>query len=308
MAIDTVEEITDAAKAVSPSPSVSEASAALVAASLNGIVEVTSRGRGIGAGIIWDAAGQVMTNHHVVVGTGGRPQVVLTDGRRFETKVVAENPALDLALLEVEASGLPALPIGDSRTLRIGELVFAVGHPWGVKGVVTAGIVSGLGSVTSVRSGRSADYIRSDVSLAPGNSGGPLLNARGHVVGINSMIFGGDLSVAVPSHVALEWLARAGQRVYLGVGVRPVRINHTGEDSDGPTEGVIVIGVDPKGPASRAGVTVGDVLLSVADQHVVDTASLRKALSQGVSDGKAELIIVRGGKARKVQVDFDKAA
>jgi serine protease Do len=303
MAIEIKEEtITEKSEELSL-PSVSAASASMIDVVSKSVVEVRSRGRGVGAGIIWDGAGQIMTNHHVVMGTGGKPYVLLTDGRRFETTLVAENPALDLALLEVEAKDLPALSIGDSSKLRVGELVFALGHPWGQKGVVTAGIVSGLGKVTGHRSGRSADYIRSDVSLAPGNSGGPLLNARGQVVGINSMIFGGDLSVAVPSHVALDWLSHAGKRAYLGVGVRPVRINIP-RSEESPTAGVLVINVDPNGPARRSGIQVGDILLSVAEQPVVDTATLRKALSQGVADGKADLIILRGGHPQRLDVEF----
>jgi serine protease Do len=306
MATDTVENPAPPESAASPS--ISDAIVNMLAKARSGVVEVRGRGRGAGAGIIWAPEGKVMTNYHVVAGTGGRPQIHLNDGRRFPTKLVAENPALDLALLEVEQHGLPALPISDSSKLRVGELVFAVGHPWGFKDVVTAGIVSGLGKVTGVRSGRSADYIRSDVRLAPGNSGGPLLNAAGQVVGINSMIFGGDLSVAVPSHVAIDWLARAGKRVYLGVGVRPVRVNSLGESGPEVTAGVIVIGLDPKGPASKAGVRVGDMLLAVADQPVVDTATLRRALQNGVSEGKAQLSIIRGKQPLSVDVDLAEAA
>jgi serine protease Do len=289
-------------------PSISDAIVEMLAKARKGVVEVRGRGRGAGAGIIWGGDGKIMTNYHVVAGTGGRPQIHLNDGRRFGTRLVAENPALDLAMLEVEGKDLPALPIGDSSRLRVGELVFAVGHPWGHKDVVTAGIVSGLGRVTGVQSGRSADYIRSDVRLAPGNSGGPLLNASGEVIGVNSMIFGGDMSVAVPSHVALDWLARAGQRAYLGVGVRPMRINSRGEGGPDVTAGVIVVGLDPEGPASKAGVRLGDVLLAVADQPVTDTATLRRALSQGVSEGKTELAIIRGKVPLSLEVHLAEAA
>lgn len=308
MAIDTLEQPAQAEIVSAKQHSLSDAIVEMLVGARSGVVEVRGRGRGAGAGIIWGSDGKIMTNYHVVAGTGGRPHVHLTDGRKFDTRIVAENPALDLALLQVEATDLPAIPIADSSTLRIGELVFAVGHPWGHKDVVTAGIVSGLGRVTGVQSGRSAYYIRSDVRLAPGNSGGPLLNARGEVIGVNSMIFGGDLSVAVPSHVALDWLARAGKRVYLGVGVRPVRINSNGEGGPQVTAGVLVIGVDPVGPASKAGVLVGDVLLAVAEQPVVDTGTLRKALSDGVSEGKAELSIIRNNKSLRLEVEISEAA
>jgi serine protease Do len=307
MALDTVAETKNDSEPVVEAGDVSQAIAAMIDKARLGVVEVRSRGRGAGAGIIWGHDGKIITNHHVVVGTGGNPHVVLADGRRFETKLVAENPAIDLALLRIEATDLPAIPVGDSSKLRVGELVFAVGHPWGQKGIITAGIVSGIGHVTGVHTRRTADYIRSDVALAPGNSGGPLLNAAGEVVGVNSMIFGGDLSVAVPAHVALEWLAQAGKRAYLGVGVRPVRVNNPRQENE-ITVGVLVIGVDPAGPAQRAGVQVGDIVLSVAEQPVVDTASLRKALTQGVSKGTAELAIIRGGKPATLEVSFEKAA
>lgn len=306
MALDTVEQVDSPITATWPS--ISDAIVSMLAEARPGVVEVKGRGRGAGAGIIWASDGKIMTNYHVVAGTGGRPQIHLTDGRQFNTRLVAENPALDLALLEVEGKELPALPIGDSSKLRVGELVFAVGHPWGHKDVVTAGIVSGLGKVTGVRTGRSADYIRSDVRLAPGNSGGPLLNAKGEVIGVNSMIFGGDLSVAVPSHVALDWLTRAGKRSYLGVGVRSVRINTNGESGPEITAGVIVVGLDPNGPASKAGVRIGDVVLSVADQPVTDTATLRRALSQGVSEGKTDLSIIRGREPITLEVTLKEAA
>ena len=287
--------------------SVSDAIVGMVARARHGVVEVRGRGRGAGAGIIWGSDGKIVTNYHVVAGTGGRPQVQLYDGTRLESKLVAENSALDLALLQIDATELPALPIGDSAKLRIGELVFAFGHPWGHKDVVTAGIVSGLGRVSGGRPNRSVAYVRSDVRLAPGNSGGPLVNARGEVVGVNSMIFGGDLSVAVPSHVVLEWLARAGKRFYLGVGVRPVRINPS-RSNENLTEGVLVINVDPNGPASKAGVQVGDIVLAVAEQPVVDTATLKRALAQGVADGKADLALIRSGKAFRLQVEVAEAA
>jgi len=307
MAAEIVEEATAELAPPAAESSIADDMADLVTRSKPGIVEVTSRGRGVGAGIIWDSSGRIMTNYHVVEGTGGRPHVVLSDGRRLETRAGPANPALDLAVLEVDADSLPALPIGDSTKLRIGELVFALGHPWGQKGVVTAGVVSGLGHVTGLRSKRTADYIRSDVSLAPGNSGGPLLNASGQVVGINSMIFGGDLSVAVPAHVALDWLQHAGRPAYLGVGVRPVRIAAPGPNGDS-LAGVLVMALDPQGPARRAGTRIGDIILTVADQPVGDSASLRTALAQGVSDGQAHLKILRDGKPGSLVVKFDTAA
>ena len=306
MAIDV--ETTDAERleASGRAVSVSDAIAALVEKARHSVVEVRGRGRGAGAGIVWGSDGKIVTNYHVVEGTGGKPQVQLYDGTRLASTVVAENPALDLALLQVDSSHLPALPIGDSAKLRIGELVFAFGHPWGHKDVVTAGIVSGIGKVRGGRGERGADYVRSDVRLAPGNSGGPLVNAHGEVVGVNSMIFGGDLSIAVPSNVVVEWLSRAGDPIYLGVGVRPVRINPVREGEQ-LVSGVLIIKLDPRGPALKAGMRVGDIVLAVAGQQVVDTATLKRALAQGVADGKVELAIFRNGKPFRLEVEIAQA-
>jgi serine protease Do len=163
---------------------------------------VVHNGRhGAGAGVVWRGTGYIVTNNHVI--GRGKISVTLPDGRDLPARVVAQEPELDLALLQVEVSGLAPALVADSRGLQVGQIVLAVGHPWGQKGVVTAGIISGLGSAEtqSSRSPRRVPIIRSDVTLAPGNSGGPLVNAAGGVVGINTMIVGGDLGVAIPSHL-----------------------------------------------------------------------------------------------------------
>jgi serine protease Do len=169
-----------------------------------GIVRVHGRGPAGAGGVVWrpDA---VVTNHHVVAGAR-ELRVISSDGRARPARVLATSRRLDLALLAVGEELAPA-PIGRSARLRIGELVFAVGHPWGQPWVVTAGVVSGLGAVALPGRGGSEAYIRSDVRLAPGNSGGPLLDARGEVVGLNAMVVGGDLAVAIPSDVVRRWLA-----------------------------------------------------------------------------------------------------
>ncbi len=174
------------------------------------VVEVRVDGRGAGAGVVWDASGAIVTNFHVVGGSARWVEVALADGRRLAGRVVRRTPLPDLALLRVPAGDLRPAVIGDSTALRAGELVLAVGHPWGQRGAVTVGILSAAGGPAERESRiRPADFIRSDVQLAPGNSGGPLLNAAGQVVGINSMIVGGDLSVAIPSSVVQRWLARS---------------------------------------------------------------------------------------------------
>lgn len=174
---------------------------------------VVHNGRyGAGAGVVWRLGGYIVTNHHVVA--RGRLRVTLPDGNTSPAVLVGQEPQLDLALLRVEHRELPVAMIADSHGLKTGHIVLAVGHPWGQRGFVTAGIVSGQGSVEARRrrgqriSRTSIPIIRTDVRLAPGNSGGPLVNAVGGVVGINTMIVGGDLGVAIPSHVVDAFVNR----------------------------------------------------------------------------------------------------
>lgn len=185
------------------------------------LVVVHNGRQGAGAGVIWRQGGYIVTNHHVVANHRGpfsgrvstnSFSVTLPDGRELPARVIAREPELDLALLQVEAQGLAPALVADSRGLQVGQMVLAVGHPWGQVGVVTAGIVSGLGNAETGqlrRPPRTVPIIRSDVILAPGNSGGPLVNAVGGVVGINTMIVGGDLGVAIPSQVVDAFVARA---------------------------------------------------------------------------------------------------
>jgi serine protease Do len=159
---------------------------------------------GAGAGIVWDANGLILTNNHVV---GRRtPVVILQNDREYESKLIARDPDVDLALLSIDATNLtPLQPAAGSP--RVGEMVFAFGHPWGQRNTVTRGIVSALVSAQN-RRGEKLPVIRSDTPLAPGNSGGPLVNAKGEVVGINAMIVGGDQSVSIAASVAKEFVEK----------------------------------------------------------------------------------------------------
>jgi serine protease Do len=173
-----------------------------------GIVRVLGRGPVGAGGVVW-RPGAVVTNLHVIAGARRGLRVVSVDGRSHAARLVDTSHRLDLALVEVPGATLVRAPIGRSARLRVGELVFAVGHPWGQPWVVTAGVVSGLGALRVPGRPDRAPYIRSDVRLAPGSSGGPLLDARGEVVGLNAMVIGGDLAVAIPSDVVERWLGAA---------------------------------------------------------------------------------------------------
>jgi serine protease Do len=275
------------------------------------VVQVRNQGRGIGAGVIWDADGSIITNHHVIDGERGNGvSVLLTDGREFEARIIGSEPSLDLALLKIPASELPKAKIADSTTVRVGEMVFAIGHPWGRRGVATAGIVSGLGEVSAPGGRRSAQYIRSDVRLAPGNSGGPMLNAQGQVVGINAMIFGGDLAVAIPAHVATRWVASlnnsgGSSALSLGVGVQPVEVR-TERPGDRPNKvaGLLVVIVQPDSVAAKNGIVVGDILLEAGGQTLTETEHLKASLSGHNPASALPVRLMRAGAIKTLEARF----
>ncbi|MEX1247392.1 MAG: trypsin-like peptidase domain-containing protein [Anaerolineales bacterium] len=178
---------------------------AVVSAARSSLVAVFAKRYGAGAGILWSADGLVLTNRHVL--GQHTPKVLLMDERQFEAEVIATDEEVDLALLRIEAQDLPAASIGDSTQLRVGELVFALGHPWGQRNAASFGIVSQLGNAKTQGRRGLIPIIQTDARLAPGNSGGPLLNAAGEVVGVNTMIVGGDQGLAIPSAVVLDFLA-----------------------------------------------------------------------------------------------------
>lgn len=177
----------------------------LVQQVLPSLVVVRGRRHGAGSGIVWDSDGLILTNNHVV----GRhtPIVMLQDDREFESRLIARDPDVDLALLSIDVTGLTPLR-AVSASPRVGEMVFAFGHPWGQRNTVTRGIVSALISAQN-RRGDKLPVVRSDAPLAPGNSGGPLVNASGEVVGINAMIVGGDQSVSIAASVAVDFVNKA---------------------------------------------------------------------------------------------------
>ena len=269
------------------------------------VVQVRRGDRGAGTGVIWHEDGSIITNHHVVANAGTNLQVELQDGRVLNAYVVDSDPTLDVAMLKVTADNLKAAPAGDSSKLRVGELVFAIGNPWGQRGVVTAGIVSVLGKVKVRNSNRTREYIASDVRLAPGNSGGPLLNAQGKVVGINAMIMGGDLSVAIPSNVVNAWAAQLPQtRISLGVQVQPAGLPASIRQvlAHGQTQGLLVVGIIPESLAEHAGLLVGDILIDIAGKPINDVTTLRATLTANSSQDTVRLRVLRAGALVNVDV------
>jgi serine protease Do len=245
-------------------------------------VQVEGRGRGGGSGVIWSADGAIVTNAHVVRRSGAK--VTLADGRRLSATLAAHDPQLDLALLDTGARDLPAATIADSDSLRVGELVLAVGSPYGQPGTVTVGIV---------HAGETRRWIQSDVRLAPGNSGGPLADAQGRVIGINTMVVS-RLALAIPSNIVARFVARRGKPARrLGVTVQPVTV---------PQFGLLILEIDSGGPAQQAGLRIGDVLTGAGGRPF--EAPFDLALALEAADESLVLDVLRGGRPATCEVDF----
>ncbi len=180
---------------------------ALVRQTRASLVRITDSRGGAGAGTIWSTEGLIITNAHVV--RQSVPSVTLSDGRKFSARVVAHDAQRDLALLAVKASGLPVVQLGETRDLRPGELVFAIGHPWGVSQAVTSGAIIGLGADMPEMAATRREWLMVSLVLRPGNSGGPLVNTAGRLLGVNTIMTGPAVGGAVPVHVIADFLREA---------------------------------------------------------------------------------------------------
>jgi serine protease Do len=225
-------------------------------------VLIQSGGRGSGSGVIWSSEGAIVTNAHVVHGSNVRVQ--LWDGREFSAEVSARDPRRDLAKLQINSNSLPAAFPADSSLLRPGELAIAIGNPLGFVGALTTGVIHAVGPLRALGS---QTWVQASVRLAPGNSGGPLADARGHVIGINTMV-AGRLALAIPSNAVRDFFARGPRSAWLGVAVHPVRLPRAA----GWSFGLVLLEVEPGGPAAHASLLAGDILLGTEEKcfHSVD--------------------------------------
>ncbi len=231
-------------------------------------VAVTARPSGGGSGVIWAPEGGIITNAHVVDRSSGA-EVELWDGRRLPAKIVQRDRRRDLALLRVDAIDLPAITAGDSSALRAGELVIAVGNPLGFIGAASTGVVHGFHN----RSSHNRSWVVSQLRLAPGNSGGPLANARGEMVGVNTMIAGG-LAFAVPSRTVARFLSQNVEPEFeLGVVVRPVLLDIVTREF-----GLLVLEVTPGSAAECASLLQGDILTGANGQRFHAVQDLEVAI------------------------------
>jgi len=248
-------------------------------------VQVQSRRSGGGSGVIWHPDGLVITNAHVA--QDERVTVELSDGRVIDAIRTRVDPQRDLAALQVEATDLPAVTIGNSDALRVGELVLAMGHPQGVVGALTTGIISCVSPTNALHLKR---WVMADVLLAPGNSGGSLTNAWGQVVGINTMI-AGDLAFAVASN-EVERFLKGDSRPYLGVTLRPVQVLLGNKR----LLGLLVLEVASDSLAMVTGLMLGDVLIGACGQYFNTPDDLLNVLEYAKPGEALPLEFLRKGK------------
>jgi serine protease Do len=265
--------------------------------------------RGSGSGFIVSPDGYILTNAHVVE-NADEVRVRLTDRREFQAKVIGSDQRTDVAVIKIDAKDLPVVHIGDHTQLRPGEWVLAIGSPFGLENSVTAGIVS----ATSRAVGGESDvpFIQTDVAVNPGNSGGPLFNLRGEVIGINSMIFsrtGGymGISFAIPIDVAInvrDQLVKTGRVVRGRIGVTVQNVDASLAESFGldRPRGALVTSVEKGGPAERAGVKAGDVILQVDERPIDQTSELSNHVARRTPGADSTLTVWRDGKEQKIKV------
>ncbi|HTU23683.1 MAG TPA: trypsin-like peptidase domain-containing protein [Gemmataceae bacterium] len=262
------------------------------------------RGRreGSGSGILFTPDGLLLTNHHVVAGQE-RVRVRLGDGREVGGRVVGNDPWTDLAVVQAEESQLPHAVLGDSSRLRVGQLVVAIGSPLGFESTVTAGVISALGRTLRSITGHLVDnVIQTDAALNPGNSGGPLVDSRGQVIGINTAIVrpAQGLCFAIPINMAkhiLPQLLKHGRvvRGYLGLHARnvPLPRNLANRLKLTQTGAVEVLAIEPGGPADQAGILEEDLILSLGEQATTSIDDLHKVLTQLPIDVPAPVVLLR---------------
>ncbi|MET0285816.1 MAG: Do family serine endopeptidase [Polyangiales bacterium] len=261
--------------------------------------------KGSGSGMLLTPDGAILTNNHVVE-HASRIQVTLQDGRHFTGKVVGTDPATDLAVVKIEAKGLPAVKFADSESAMVGQWVVAIGSPFGLDYTVTAGVLSAKGR--GMGANEIEDYLQTDASINPGNSGGPLVNLQGEVLGVNTMIIGSSgIGFAIPSNLArkvgLELLQKGDvSRSYIGVSYQPLTPELASGFGVQRTRGALVTDLVPNGPAAKGGMRSGDIVLDINGREVKESRDLFRAVLAYPVGEKLSVTVLRDGQQQKLSV------
>lgn len=266
--------------------------------------------RGMGSGVVFSADGAILTNNHVI-DDARSINVRLRDGRVFPGRLVGRDPATDLAVLRIDAKGLPAANFGDSESARVGEWVLAIGSPFGLGHTVTTGVLSAKGR-GGVGINAVEDYLQTDASINPGNSGGPLVNLDGQVLGINTMIVsrGQGIGLAVPSRIArrvTEQILKTGKvdRAWIGVGIQDLTPQLAAEIPAAPPTGALVNAVTASGPASKANLEPGDIIATLDGKVVRDAQDVIREIFTRDAGDVLPLEVIRGGKRYQAKVTLE---
>jgi serine protease Do len=259
-------------------------------------VLIHSENRGDGSGIIWSSDGSIVTNAHVV--RGSRASIQLWDNRKFEATIASRDSRRDLAALRIVARDLPAVSVADSSQIRPGQVVIAIGNPLGFVGALSTGVIHAVGPLRGIGS---QHWVQAGVRLAPGNSGGPLADAHGRVIGVNTMVAGG-LALAIPSNAVRDFLARGAPDAWLGVTVHPVVPHGAG---GGSAFGLVLLKVEQDSPAASASLLPGDILLGTEEKSFASVDDLAEAL-EGRGPRLVRFKFLRGDyqSIRRVTVRF----
>ncbi len=268
----------------------------------------------LGSGVIVSEQGLILTNNHVVA-SADEIDIALSDGRKMPAKIVGTDPETDLALIKIDARNLPAITFASSDRLNVGDVVLAIGNPFGVGQTVTQGIISALGR-THLGINTFENFIQTDASINPGNSGGALIDTEGNLVGINSAIYsrsGGSMGIgfAIPASLArqvMEEIVSLGNvtRGWIGIQAQDITPELAESFKLKEAQGALVAGVLRGGPADRAGVHAGDVLLAIEGKPIYDTGSMLNLIAALAPNQAASLKIARAGKTHNLTVKVGK--
>ena len=274
----------------------------------------TQRVSSLGSGVIVTRDGYILTNHHVVA-AADEIEVILADGRTAPAKIVGSDPETDLAVIRLDLKNLPTITFGNAMKAEVGDVVLAIGNPFGVGQTVTMGIISALGR-SHLGINTFEDFIQTDAPINPGNSGGALVDTQGNLIGVNSAIFsktGGSQGIgfAIPENLAKKVMLQIIEhgevtRGWLGVSMRDMNPETAQAFNLANINGTLVVGVLRSGPADRAGIQPGDILTAVNDKALPDSAALLSYVAQLAPGSRAQVSVMRKNKAFKVSTTIAK--